>query len=172
MRSILFKAATAAALFVTCGTQAAQAAQAQQCLTRPEVNGMVAYFLPSLLDTTIKTCSAQAADHSFLRTRAPQLVGELNGGRDAAWPMARAAFMKFAGDDGGEIGKMSDAVVKPFIEEAINGMVAQKITTRNCSDVDRVLTPLAPLPAANVVDLLTELLMVAARGDKKMPTCG
>ncbi len=32
-------------------------------------------------------------------------------------------------------------------------------------------SPLAPLPAPNMVDLITELFVVAMRNDKEMPTC-
>jgi hypothetical protein len=149
----------------------AQAAQAKQCITQAEVHGLIGYFLPSVLDTTIKSCATQSAGQSFFRTRAPQLVDELTPGRAAAWPMARSAFIKFSGDGDKTIAKMPDEVVKPFIEEAVNGIVSDKITTKNCKDIERILTPLAPLPGSNVVDLISEIFVVAARDDKQMPVC-
>ena len=40
------------------------------------------------------------------------------------------------------------------------------------ADVERLLAPLGPLPAANMVELMTELFVVALRNDKDLPTCG
>lgn len=168
MRKSLFQAAAMLALL---SSVEAQAAAAKQCMTRAEVHGMVGYFLPSVLDSTIQTCASQSGGESFLRTRGPQLVTELNLSREASWPMARAAFGKFAGSDA-DLEKVPDELMKPIIDEAVSGEISKKITARNCADVERVLGPLAPLPASNLVDLMTELFVVAMRNDKQMPTCG
>jgi hypothetical protein len=167
MHKPLFQAAAMLALLASAE---AQAAKAKQCMTRAEVHGMVGYFLPSVLDSTIQTCASQAGSDSFLRTRGPQLVTELNQSRDASWPMARAAFGKFADSDA-DLDKVPDELIKPIIDEAVSGEISKKITARNCADVERVLGPLAPLPAPNMVDLMTELFVVAMRNDKEMPTC-
>lgn len=167
MRKPLFRAAAMLAIVASTG---AQAATTKQCMTRDEVRGMVGYFLPSVLDTTIKTCAPNGSDNSFLRTRGPQLVTELGPNREASWPMARAAFGKFAGSEA-DMAKLPDELIKPLIDEAINGEISKKITARNCADVERVLAPLAPLPSGNMVDLITELFVVAMRNDKQMPTC-
>lgn len=168
MRKSLFQVAGVLALL---SAGEAQAAKAKQCLTRAEVHGMVGYFLPTVLDTAIKNCGAQLPASSFLLARAPRVVGELTPGRAAAWPMARQAFAKFAGNDGDELANMPDDIVQPVVDEALAGIVGQEIKAKNCKDIDRIMAPLSPLPAANMVDLIAEIFMVAARNDKEMPTC-
>lgn len=167
MRSSLFRAAAVLSLLAT-GT--AQAAQTPQCMTRAEMHGMVGYFLPSVLDTTIKTCANQVSSGAFLKMRAPALVSELNQKRDQSWPMARKAFGKFAGS-AQEMEKLPDDLMKPIIDETIASQLGSKITPSNCQDIERVMAPMAPLPGTNVVDLVTEIFMVALRKDKKLPTC-
>lgn len=167
MRKLTFKIAASLALL---SSGAAQAAQTKPCLTRPEVRGLVGYFLPSVLDSTIKTCTAQSNGSSFLKTRAPQLVGELTPGKEQHWPMAKAAFAKMGKEDG-TLTKIPDEVLKPMIEGTFTGMITDKITAKNCKDADRVLTPMAPLPGENMIDLITEIMMLALRDDRSMPTC-
>ena len=167
MNKALFHVAGALAL-VSAGE--AQAAGAAQCLTRAEVHGMVGYFLPMALDSASKTCAQQLPGNSFMRTSAPRVIAELNIGRDAAWPNARKAFNKLGGE-GEEFGKMSDDLVKPMFDGMIDGLIGQEIKPRNCKDIDRIMTPLAAMPAASMVDLITEVFVVAMRNDKEMPTC-
>ena len=168
MRKSLFRA-TAFLVLIAAG--GAQAAQTKQCMSRAEVHGMVGYFLPSVLDTTIKTCANQVSSTSFLTSRGPQLVAELYQNREASWPMARTAFGRFAGSDA-QLDKLPDELIKPIVDEAISGEVSKKITAKNCADVERILAPLGPLPATNMVELMTELFDVALRNDKELPTCG
>lgn len=167
MRKLTFKIAATLALL---GSGSALATQSKPCLSRPEVRGLVGFMLPSVLDSTIKTCASQLGGSSFFKTRGPQLVGELTPGKDPHWPMAKVAFAKMGGDDG-TMAKMPDEVLKPMLEGTFTGMISNKITAKNCKDADRVLSPMAPLPAENVVDLMTEIMMLALRDDKQTPTC-
>lgn len=168
MPKALFQTAAVLALL---SAGEAQAAQAKQCLTRAEVQGLVRYFLPTVLDTAIQTCSGQLPATGFLRTQGPRLVTELNAGRAAAWPMARQAFNKIGAEDGDDMSKMPDELVQPLFDEAIGGMLGQEIKAKDCKNIDRILAPLAPLPAQNMADFIGEVFIVAMRNDKEMPTC-
>lgn len=167
MRKSLFRTATIVAIL---SAGSAQAAQAQQCLTRTEVHGLVGYVLPRVLSSATTTCGANAPASSFFRTRAPQLVGELEVGRDALWPLARKSFGKMSGK-GESMDALPDVLMKPVLDQVIDEKVGPSITKTNCADIERIASPMSPLPAANVVNLLTELLIVAGRGDKEIKVC-
>lgn len=173
MRSLVFRSAGILALAASAQVQAAQTQNASTCVAPAEMHGLVAYFLPTVLDSTIKTCSAHLPSDAFLRTSAPQLVTRLNAGKDAAWPMAKSAFIKISGKDQGDatFERMPEDVLRPFIEAAITTEVAPSIKAKDCKDVNRIAATLEPLPPENLVALVTEILNVAARGDRKIASC-
>ncbi|MEY4952056.1 MAG: hypothetical protein RL299_480 [Pseudomonadota bacterium] len=152
----------------------AQAATAQ-CMTKPELRGMVAYMLPFVVDSAIEKCSASVSSDSFMATRAPELSKELTKGQPAAWPMAKRAFMKFSGDSSTESAAMMDSMpesaMRPLLESVLTQEFTSKIKTKDCKDIDTVLGTLAPLPASNFVDLITEVVVIGAREDKEMRVC-
>lgn len=174
MRSSFVRIAATAALAAIIPLQAAQAQAAKSCITRSEMRGMVAYFLPTLLDSTITTCKAHLPGDSYLIGRAPALLDRLNEGKDKAWPDAKAAFMKFGGGKAPEtkvLDAMPDEVIRPFIEAAITAELAPKVKPENCADIDRLTATLEPLPASNMVDMFAEILNLVAREDKKLSSC-
>ena len=151
------------------------AAQAKPCLNQGEVRGLVAYALPSVTETLIERCSTRLSATSFLATRGPKLASELRSGQEAAWPAAREAIIKLAGDDGKENGEMlramPEAMVGPMMEQMIAKKFSDEIKPESCKDIDRVLATMAPMPAANIVDLVTAVVMIGGRNDKQLRTC-
>ena len=71
--------------------------------------------------------------------------------------------------------KMMSALPEEALRPLIEMVVAEKITgaikPENCKDIDRVFATIAPLPGANMTDLMTEALMIAGRKDDKMRSC-
>ena len=174
MRHLAFRTAAVLALVSAAQLQAAQA-QDKSCVTRPELRGLVAYALPTVLQTTIDKCAPRLAPDSYLIARAPQLVSTLEAGRSAAWPQAKQAFVKIGGkgekDTAGMFALLPEEAVRPLIEAVIEQKLVPSIKPESCPDIDRIMTPLEPLPASNLIDTMTEVLLVAARKDKSMPTC-
>lgn len=160
-----------AALSVPSMAQAATAG----CMTKPELRGMVAYMLPFVVDSAIEKCAGSVPPTSFMATRAPELSKELTKGQPAAWPMAKRAFMKFSGDSSKESADMMDSMpetaMRPLLESVLTQEFTSKIKTKDCKDIDTVLGTLAPLPATNFVDLITEVVVIGARDDKEMRVC-
>jgi hypothetical protein len=174
MRKLAFQTAAVLALVASAQLQAAQT-QAQTCLTRPELRGMVAYFLPTVLESTIETCSQRLTPDSYMLARAPRLLTTLEAGRSQAWPMAKAAFVKL-GDDGKTstaelFAALPEEAVRPLIEAVIIQKLGTTIKPDSCGDIDRVMAPLEPLPAANLIDVLTEAMAIAGRNDKQLRVC-
>lgn len=150
------------------------AAPVQQCLTETDLHGMVAYMLPSITETAVKRCASQLPANAYLTTRGEGLVSQLRKGQSAAWPAARDALAKMAGkDDEATVmfKAMPEGVVGPMMESMLARQLGNEIKSQNCKDIDRVMASLAPLPAANLVDAVTAIAMVAGRNGKKFQTC-
>ena len=71
----------------------AQVAQAADCLSEPEVNGLISFALPSVLDGTIKACKPHLAADGYFATRGGEFVARY-AARKGNWPIAKAAFLK------------------------------------------------------------------------------
>lgn len=174
MRKFAFKAAAVMALASSTQLAAAQT-QSPSCLTRPELRGMISYILPTVLKSTIDTCTGQLKADSYILTRAPKLLNTLESGRSAAWPMARAAFAKFGDDKDKDLGKLFASLpeesVRPLIEAVIDEKIGKQIKPSSCTDIDRIMAPLDPLPPANLIEAITETFAVAAKNDKQMQVC-
>ena len=166
---------TAAALALLSTGQLAQAATAKPCISQPELRGMVAYIMPSVMSSVIERCRASLPAGSAMLTRGTQVVTELQAGQSAAFPMARQAFAKFS-DDGNKDGadlfqSMPEDTLKPIIESAITKELTASVTVKDCPDIDRVFGTLQPLPASNFVDLITQVMTIATRDNKQMSVC-
>ena len=163
-----------AGLALVASTQA-QAAEAQRCLNRGELRGLVAYVLPSVAEMVIERCKTRVPANAFLNTRGPQLVKGLRAGQSAAWPMARSAFIKLAGDEGEEMAEMIEALPEstagPIVEKVVEDEFGSSFKVKDCADIDRVLGTMAPMQASNFVDLFTEVLIIGGRDDKDIPVC-
>jgi hypothetical protein len=149
------------------------AAQAKQCLNEGDVRGLVAYALPSVAETVIERCASRLPANAYLNTRGPRLVSDLRSGQSAAWPAAREAMIKISGDaENAEMFRaMPEAMVGPMMEGMIADKFSNELKPESCKDINRVLTTMTPMPAANIVDMLTAVVMIGGRKDKKLQTC-
>lgn len=170
MRQFAYRTAAVLAL-ISAGQ--AQAATASNCITRPEMQGLVAYFLPPVLGSAITSCEATLPAQSYLITKGPALVDQLATGKDAAWPAAKTAFIKMSGKgkDSGLLERLPDEALRPLIEGIIETELLPSIKPGTCEDINRVAATLEPLPTANTVSMVAELLNIAARKDGKFASC-
>ena len=171
----MFRSATAIAAAVALLTASQAQAAASACMTQGEVHGMVAYVMPSAMGALIERCRPALKSDAAMLTRGPLLVSELQAGQSAAFPMARQAFAKFSATDSKDTSdlflSMPESMLKPIIEQAMSQELVGKVQVKNCADIDRVFKTLQPLPSGNFVDLITQVLAIAARDDHKLPIC-
>lgn len=162
-----------AALTLQAGLAQAAAPSGAKCVERAEVAGLVGFALPTVLNAAISKCTPALGDNAYLVARGPRLVASLNTGKDASWPMAKQAFVKIGGgpEAAEAFAMLSDQAIKPIVEEVFAAKFVEEIPTESCKDVDSIMAALEPLPAANLVQVLTEALMIAGRKDKKLSTC-
>ena len=163
--------AAGAALVAAGPTQA----QGMACVTPDEMEGLVTYFVPQVIDNVIETCSAHLPADSYVRAGLPARAEELRGMSDAAWPAARSAFMKIgsgqSGDEAEEMADMSDEMLRPMLDIFLVEAMGLKLTAGSCGEVNDITEALAPLTGAQAAHLLAVTLSAAARGDKNMASC-
>lgn len=163
-----------AGVFALLASAQLSAAQTAQCLTEPEVHGLVTYMLPVLAETLVERCTVRLPAGSYLNTRGSDLVSQLRKGQSAAWPTARDAMVKMAGenDSASEMFRsMPESVAGPMLESTLTGKLGDDLKPQNCKDIDRVLATMAPLPTANLIDMVTAIAMIAGRDGKRFQTC-
>ncbi|MFC4295162.1 hypothetical protein ACFO0A_08845 [Novosphingobium tardum] len=170
MRATFKHAALALALALPLQSAAA-AATTSACLTPREIKSVVAFAMPSVLTGVIDHCSAAVPSDGFMRRNGPALIASYAQGKQAAWPVARQAFFKLAGDKDKStvdmVAGMPDAALQPFVEGMIGGMIGQKLKPGQCVMADNLMRLLSPLPASNTVELVGILAGMA--GDEQKP---
>lgn len=173
MKGTPFKLAASLALGATVP---AQAAEPVQCIEPQEMHGLIAYFLPNVIDEVSRNCSASLAADSYTRAQLPRLAARLNEQKAANWPAAKAAFFKIgaASDrDAGtkDIARLPDAALRPIVDKVMVQKISITVTPSVCADVNDVAEALAPLSAEQTVHLLATIFSVVARKDNTMRAC-
>lgn len=165
------KATATAAAIALCSASALQAAP-RTCVTSAEMHGMVAYFLPVVLDNVAKNCSAYTPASSYLRAGLPGLQVQLREGREAAWPMAKSAFFKLGGQkDVRTMAVLSDDALRPLVDDMLGSKFAIPVDATKCGEINDIAEALAPLNAPQTVHLIATILSTAARKDNKLSSC-
>lgn len=175
MTRTAFRLAASLALLSTSQLQAAAPAPAKSCMTAAELHGMVAYVLPSAMSTLVERCRPALPAGASLLGRGGQLLAEFEAGRGAAFPLARQAFAKFS-DTGDKnttaiVLTMPEETLRPIVDDALATKLVGSIAVKDCADIDRIFTTLEPLPASNFIDMITQIVTIGARDDRKMSVC-
>lgn len=171
----IFRTSTAIlALAALSLSQVAEAKSAKTCITEPEVVGMLAFSMPSLLEGVATKCREHLSDNGFIATSSDAMIARYSAGQDEAWPMARAAFLKFGdGEESREIIEfLSDDALKPLVYETIGNVALTKLKPNQCADAERLIAAAANIAPQDLANLFGAILVIAAGpNDKKMPIC-
>jgi hypothetical protein len=134
------------------------AAAEPPCLAPAEFTALAEYAMPSIINGTAQRCSTTLAPNAFLRSQGPQLVQRYAQSKPAAWPGAKAAFLKLStttnADANKLIGSMPDASLQQMLDSLMEGLVGQHVPLDRCATIDRVVGLLAPLPPQNTAELI------------------
>ena len=150
----------------------AQPQRLRPCITDREMHGLVAYFLPAVIDEVSANCSVHLPAASFLRAGLPRLQSALSENKEAAWPLARAAFFKIADSkDGKQMAKLSDRALRPLVDEILAEKMSLKVDAPMCGEISDIAEALAPLSPDQSVHLLATIFNAVARKDKSMRSC-
>lgn len=156
-----FAALAAAALIQS------QAAAAQTtCLTEREVAGMVSFSMPSVLQGVMTSCKPHLSPQGFFATRGPAMIQRYAVDKDAAWPLAKTAFLKFGEkkDDKTmqQVATLPDETLKPFVEGMVQQMVGGEIKPSSCAPIETATSLLEPLPARNTANLVAFIVAMVS----------
>ena len=147
----------------------AQAAE-PPCLSPREFTALAEYALPSVIDGTAQRCAAALGPDAFLPRGGAQLSRRYAERRPAAWPGAKAAFLKLSGSNAGDAGKlvgnMPDASMQQMLDGLMSGLVSQQIPLDRCGTIDRLIGLLAPLPAANTAEVIALAVGLGAQSGR------
>jgi len=154
-------------------------AQDAACLSEQEVVNLIGYALPTVVESTIKTCQPRLSPQGYFGTQGAGLVLRFSANKPANWPGARAAFLKLgASKDPATrdmIAKLPDSALQPFAEGIVAQLVTSKIKPDRCAVIERGVSLVAPLPPQNTAELIAFVVVLADKGglDKKsaLPLC-
>jgi hypothetical protein len=164
--------AAAAGLSLCLSGAQAQAQMERPCITDREMHGLVAYFLPAVLDELASNCNAHLPEGSYLRAGLPRLRTSLAEGKEAAWPAARAAFFKMSdAKDAKSMASLSDRALRPLVDELLAQKMSIKVNPPMCGEIDGIAEALAPLSPGETVHLIATIFNTVSRKDKKMRSC-
>jgi hypothetical protein len=134
------------------------AAAEPPCLAPAEFTALAEYAMPSIINGTSQRCSATLTPSAFLRSQGAQLIQRYAQRKPAAWPGAKAAFLKLStttnADANKLIGSMPDASLQQMLDSLMEGLVGQHVPLERCTTIDRVIGLLAPLPPQNTAELI------------------
>jgi hypothetical protein len=122
--------------------------------------------MPNVLSAVQQRCAATLPATSFLKTQGPALLERYKADATAASAQGSGALMQMFGSK--MPSSMNPAALMGFVGELTRSMVAGKVKTEDCANVDHAVEALAPLPANNLASLVT-LIFEAKKPDADAP---
>ncbi len=156
-----FRTAAALAAMVSTTAQAAEPA----CFTRAEVSSLITYFVPVMMEPMLASCKPHLAPDAYLLVGGQRISDSLAARKADEWKVAKSAAIRVWGD-----GKMAD-LPDDALQAGLNAKVVQeisgKLTPQECRDISAISAKLAPMSPDNLVDLVTEIAVIALRDGRK-----
>jgi len=164
MRKLAFFAAASLLL----APQVASAATALPCLTSAEVASATAFALPGAINATADRCTASLGNSSYFARTGTQLAQRYSASAAKAWPATRAAILRVAAASNDPMlqsaKNLPDGAMQEIIKGLITAAVTDKVPVTRCSQIDRVLELISPLPPENATELVALTIGVLAQG--------
>lgn len=155
-----FRTAAALAALLSTTAQAAEPA----CFTRAEVNSLIAYALPVVMDPMIASCRPHLVSDAYLLSGGQRISEALAARKDTEWKAAKSAIMRVWG--GSKMLDMPDEVLQASLSEKVTTEITGKLKASECKDISAISAKLSPLSPDQLVDLAGELIVVAIRSRK------
>lgn len=147
----------------------AQAAE-PPCLTAGEFTSLAQYALPSIIDGTSQRCRSTLGPGAYLSRSGGELIQRYAQRKPAAWPGAKAAFLKLSATSNGDANKlihnMPDASLQQMLDSLMAGLISQQVPLNRCGTIDRVIGLLSPLPADNTAELIALAVGLGAKSGR------
>ena len=164
--------AAGAGLALCLSSVAARAQSDPPCITVREMHGLVAYFMPAVLEEVSTNCAARLPESSYLRAGLRPLQTSLDQGKEAAWPLARAAFFKISNaKDAKTMTSLSDRALRPLVDEVLGEKMKIPVDGQMCGEINDIAEALAPLSPDQTIHLLATIFNTVARKDRTVRSC-
>lgn len=172
-------AAPALALAALTTSQAATAQQA--CVAPADLSDAVVYAMPLAFDAARNACANRLSRDGFMATRGDDYIAPFRAGQDKAWSGAFRFLKIFMAKDsagqsasgadmGAIIGSMPEEALRPFVDALVGQMIAAEIKGDSCTQIERGLELLSPLPRENMGGLVAFIAELTDMKDP--PVCG
>ena len=161
--------AACAALLALTASEAASAQKAA-CFSERDVNSLISFALPVVIESTMKACQSHLSAQGYFATQGDGLVQRYAARKGPAWPAAKSTLLRIGAKDEklkGLISGLSDQALQPFAEGMIGQAIAKEIKPQICPTVERMTRLLSPLPPENTVEFLSFTVMLAARAEQR-----
>lgn len=156
-------AALAAASIIVSFPALAIAQTAKQCLTPKEAQGLISFVLPDVIAGVASKCAPSLSPKSYLSTNGAELAARYRVAAAPNWPAAKQAMRKIIELDKDMMAALPDEALKGFFGAGVSTAIVKDIEPPQCSDIDRVLQVIDPLPAESMTALAGILLEFSAR---------
>lgn len=148
------------------------AAAEPPCLTAGEFTSLATYALPSVITGAAQRCTAALSPDAFLKTDGAGLAAHYGASKEAAWPGAKAAFLKIAGGNDAGAGNLvkglSDSSMQQIVDTAIAAKVADALPVEHCGTVSHLLQLLAPLPPESTAGVIALAVGLGTKSGRKI----
>lgn len=128
------------------------------CLSPGEFSALAEYALPSIISGTSQRCNSTLAPGAYLRRSGAQLIERYSVRKPAAWPGAKAAFLKLSSSGGPDADRMIRSLPDPSLQQMLGslmeGLVSQQVPLDRCGAIDRLIGLLSPLPAQSTAEVI------------------
>ena len=166
--AIPFAAAALAAL--TLSTAAGAAMPKLPDMSGDEASALAVYAMPGFIAAARQTCASELSPNGFLAMQGPGLAQRYAAEQNTAWPLARAALLKFASakapDQVKTFAALPDNAVRPLADALIQQELAEQIHPHSCRNIQRMAEAISPLDPVDAGRILGVLFDIAATSDK------
>lgn len=135
-------------------------AQQRPCLSDAEAESLATVILPDVIRETGRLCQARLPSGSLLRRAESPLIAKYQAAADRAWPAAQGAIAKLSNPTVTVL--LQSQYARPVLGSLIAPQIVGRVAVEDCGTIDRLVTLLEPLPAANTAGVI----VTAIRADQ------
>ena len=141
----------------------AQASDAAPCMTRPQLEALITYALPTVIEGVATKCAGTLGAGSYLRRSGATLAARYRADSDRQWLMVRAAVSAMVGP---KLGGIGETMQKSLVSTMAGAAIVDSIAAKDCGSVNEAVELLSPLPAENLGRLTALLAVLGMKDDK------
>lgn len=133
------------------------------CMSRPQLEALITYALPSIIDQLARSCAPSLKPDAYLRMSSGELSARYRTDSEQYWPTARGAVNALTGQDVSVLGEDTE---KAMVTSMVGVGIASAVKPTDCGAVNEAIELLSPLPARNLGRLTAMLAIIGSKDGK------